>query len=139
MLMQLIIPKECCVGQDWFDRFAIGASGLCLLHCLLLPVFLVGLPSGVHALGGGETFHLAILFTAIPLSLLGLIGGRKIHQNIRPVQLGGLGVLLLATGVSLELAQNQGLGTMITVCGSLILVGAHVLNWKLRGAALRSR
>ncbi len=127
------------MGQDWFDRFAIGASGLCLLHCLLLPILLVGMPSGVHALGGGEAFHIAILFTAIPLSLLGLISGRKLHDAIRPVQLGVAGLLFLLTGISFEIAQAPLIGTALTVCGSLILVGAHILNWKLRSAALRHR
>ena len=125
------------MGQDWFDRFAIGASGLCLLHCLLLPIILVGLPSGIHALGGGETFHLIILSTAIPLSMWGLISGRKLHDAIRPVQLGVAGLLFLVTGISFELAEAPLIGTMLTVCGSLILVGAHILNWKLRSAALR--
>ncbi len=127
------------MGQDWFDRFAIGASGLCLLHCLVLPIILVGLPSGIHALGGGETFHLIILSTAIPLSLWGLIGGRKLHGNIRPVQLGLAGLLLLVTGVSLELLSLRVIGTLLTVSGSMVLVGAHVLNWKLRSVSLRHR
>jgi hypothetical protein len=133
------MSKECCVRQSWFDSFAIGASGLCLLHCLLLPIFLVGLPSGVHALGGGEAFHLAILFTAIPLSVLGLIGGRKLHDDFRPLQLGVIGLLCLMVGISFEVANARGVGTILTVCGSLILVGAHIFNWRLRGAALGRR
>lgn len=119
----------------WFDGAAISASGLCLAHCLLLPVFLITLPSGVHAAGGNETFHIAMLLIAIPMSLFGLFTGSKAHGNPFPLQMGFTGLLLLALGAWLEHAYASAI--LLTVIGSFLLIGAHVANWRLRGALNR--
>ena len=46
--------------EKWLDNAAIGASGLCLIHCLILPVAVLVLPFLAAALGNLEWFHAAI-------------------------------------------------------------------------------
>lgn len=51
------------------DKFAIGLSAMCAIHCLAVPVLLVLLPSAA-ALGlGNEQFHFWMLVAVLPSSL----------------------------------------------------------------------
>lgn len=44
-------------AQEYTDNFAIGLSMLCAIHCLLLPLILVALPSLGALQLQNEAFH----------------------------------------------------------------------------------
>ncbi|WP_423602276.1 MerC domain-containing protein [Sphingomonas sp. MS122] len=118
----------------WFDGFAVGASALCLVHCLGLPLLIAALPAIANRIGPGEGFHLAVLLFAIPTSAFALIEGWRRHRGLAPLFVGGMGLALLALGLAFE--QWVAVETGVTVAGSLLLAGAHVANWRRR--ALRA-
>jgi hypothetical protein len=108
------------------DGWAVGLSGLCLVHCLALPVLAVLLPA-LGAWTHSEWMHVVFVLIAAPLSGLALL--RPTHGRATPaplIGLGGLGVLLLALGAFGPDAAD----IPATVAGSFSLVAAHLWNWR---------
>lgn len=114
--------------QRLFDGMAIGASVLCLVHCLLLPVLIVLLPTLAVFLAIPEAFHLWALAFAIPTSALALTTGYCRHRRIRPTMIALPGLFLLAMGALF--APTESAETMLSVAGALLLALGHGLNWR---------
>ncbi|MEG3179697.1 MerC domain-containing protein [Sphingomonas sp. LT1P40] len=118
------------VMGKWFDGFAVGASALCLVHCLGLPLLIAALPAMAGRVDPGEGFHLAVLLFAIPTSTFALVEGWRRHRGVAPLFVGGAGLVLMAAGLAFG---NWAVVEMaVTVAGSLLLAGAHVANWRGR-------
>ena len=115
---------------DWVERAAAGASFLCLIHCIGLPVLFAVLPALSTLIPLPETFHLWMLAFAVPASTAALVGGYARHKRIFPPLLGGIGLLLLAAGALLW--SREALDTIATLAGALCLMFAHLANWRLR-------
>ena len=111
------------------DGAAIGASLLCLIHCIGLPILFALLPALASiGLPSSEWLHLLLLLTAIPVSALALVGGWQAHGRIVPILLGALGLGGLAAGLAFD--SVPGAETALTVAGSLALAMAHIGNWR---------
>ncbi|WP_375392550.1 MerC domain-containing protein [uncultured Sphingomonas sp.] len=117
---------------DWVERVAIGASAACLAHCLALPILMAALPALTSVLAVPESFHLWVLGLAAPAALLALLQGRSRHGELLPLALGLCGLSLMALG-ALVLGETWA-ETPVTVAGSVLLAGAHVMNWRRRHA-----
>lgn len=115
---------------DWFERAALGASILCLVHCVGLPLLLVALPVLSRLVALPESFHIWVLVFAVPTSGVALFLGLKRHHVWLPLATGVLGILLLFAGVLVF--PGGPLETRTTVAGSVFLAMAHVMNWRLR-------
>ncbi|KQM94432.1 hypothetical protein ASE70_11615 [Sphingomonas sp. Leaf22] len=115
--------------STFLDSAAIGASLLCLIHCIGLPILFALLPAlATIGLPSSEWLHLALLLTAIPISGLALVGGWRAHGAVVPLLLGGVGLAGLAAG--LAFGSMPGAETGLTVAGSLALAMAHIGNWR---------
>jgi hypothetical protein len=111
------------------DSAAIGASLLCLIHCIGLPILFALLPALASiGLPSSEWLHLLLLLTAIPVSALALVGGWRAHGRVVPMLLGALGLSGLAAGLAFD--SVPGAETALTVAGSLALAMAHLGNWR---------
>lgn len=104
------------------DLAAIGLSGLCMAHCLALPLAAALLPvAGVWA--EAEWVHWAFALTAAPISLWTLTR----RPAVQPLAFGATGLgLLFAGAVDFPAHEAE---TLITVTGSLMLTAAHGMNW----------
>ena len=121
------------------DKVAIGLSGLCLVHCLALPVLIVAAPA-LGEFGQGH-LHAQMLVIILPLSAIAIAMGFRRHQSRRIVAAATLGMLLLVLGGTVMHAQ-YGLfwDRVFTVSGSLILAVSHWFNSRMgRRHARRSR
>lgn len=112
------------------DRIAATLSGLCLLHCLALPLLIAGLPV-LSELSGGH-FHAQMLTVAIPVSVIALGLGFRRHENSYVIAIGVLGMLLLVVGGTVA-HSRYGLAAdrSLSVAGALILAVAHYFNSRL--------
>ena len=117
---------------SWFDGLAVGASVLCLIHCLALPIVIAALPALAARLDLGEGFHLGVLAFALPVSAVALGEGWRRHRGLTPLFVGAAGLTFLAAGLAFE--EWVAVETGVTVAGSLLLAGAHVANWRGRVA-----
>ena len=55
--------------KDRLDAIGIGLSSLCLIHCLLLPVLVIAVPSLVGSVLGSEWIHILLISAALPISI----------------------------------------------------------------------
>ncbi len=113
-----------------FDHAAIALSGLCLVHCLLLPVIIALLPllnqvSATH-------FHAQMLLVVMPVSLFAFGLGFRRHRNHAIIAWGTAGIALLAFGGTVAHANYGAVAdTMLTIAGSIVLATAHYFNNRL--------
>jgi hypothetical protein len=84
------------------DAAAIGASFVCLVHCLLLPLVMAALPAISHFLQPPEALHVAAFLIAVPVSALAMLRGHRRHGLHLPAVIGGLGLILIGTGARQE-------------------------------------
>lgn len=107
------------------DRWAIGLSGLCLVHCIASAVLVTVLASA-----GGLFLHPLVheigLVLAILLGVVGLGRGILIHGFMLPAAIGGLGLGMMAG--ALTLGHDGGGELLWSLVGVLILALGHDLN-----------
>ena len=118
--------------QEYSDKTAISLSALCLVHCLLVPSFLVFLSGYVSLSYNNELIHYAILFIAIPVSIYALITGVRNHKSFSFLYLGLIGIISLILAVTLG-AQIWGeVGEKaLTTAGALLVAISHFKNYRL--------
>ncbi|MGE4658435.1 MAG: MerC domain-containing protein [Gammaproteobacteria bacterium] len=114
-----------------FDRIAIVLSGICIIHCLAVPLLVAALPVAAVNLGGDVHFHGWMLGLAVPTSLAGFYIGFRIHHRGGLVGLGLAGIVVLIAASLGHSHWDEGLEVSITVLGGLLLAVAHWMN--LRG------
>lgn len=115
----------------------IGASAVCLAHCLMLPLLFALVPAASHLFAVPEAFHIGAFVLAIPISVLAMRTGYRHHGFVHPVLLGLFGLILLGVGAfgGLRLLAETG----FTVTGSVLLAIGHLSNWRLRHASTKAR
>ena len=115
----------------WLDKSSVGLSAVCAVHCLLMPVAIVMLPSLVVLPFAGERFHLLLIFLVLPLSSAALAMGCRKHRSWRVMAVGVVGLVLL---VAAALAGHDLFGELFeksaTVVGAGLVAFSHVMNFK---------
>jgi len=128
--------------QTTADKFAIGLSLMCTVHCFATPIILALLPSlAVLQINAeqfhlwilavlqinAEQFHLWILAVVLPTSLLALSLGCKKHKRTRYMACGvvGLACLIIAVLLGQEEAEKA-----LTLIGSAFIALAHWFNYQ---------
>ena len=106
------------------DRFAIGLSGLCLMHCLATSIFLAMVATAGGMLGA-EWIHEVGLVMAMIMGALALGRGIVEHGYMMPSSVGGLGLGVMAGALTLP---HDGTEALFTVVGVGILALGHRLN-----------
>lgn len=113
------------------DRWAIFISGLCVVHCLAIPITVLLLPAVSGPLEQEQTLtHWLLLAVALPVSLVALGSGYRHHGGIGTLLLGIVGLILLTLGVSHWLGERW--EVPLTVAGGLALILAHLRNLRHR-------
>ena len=125
--------------QVHFDRFAILLSGICAIHCIALPIVASLIPLLSVTIQHGHAlhefwFHQFILLFILPVSVIALISGFRVHHQLVPIIVSSFGLLILVGVavfaeylVSHHLLPHDG-ETMVTVFGGLVHAVGHVLN-----------
>jgi hypothetical protein len=119
------------------DQVAVALSGLCLLHCLLLPFAVAILPF----LGqfSDDHLHAELLIVVLPVSIVALALGYRRHKRKGIVAWGLSGLVLLTIGGTIAHSMYGLIADRsLTVVGSVILAMAHYRNFRFSKMALRS-
>ena len=130
-LFNRIKPTQEMNTQVKADKLSITLSLACVIHCLLMPSFLI-LTSGFLALSiDNELIHRVFLIIVLPVSLYALITGYQNHKILSYLYLGisGLWLLFFAVffgeGVFGEFTEKS-----LTLIGSIIVATSHYKNYK---------
>ena len=114
------------------DKFAIGLSLICAVHCLALPLLLIILPSIIALQLDNEVFHTLIIITVLPVSIFALTLGYKQHKSNWLLMLGFTGLLLLVIAVILGEETTGEFGEkLLTVLGASLVAAGHLWNFRL--------
>lgn len=117
------------------DKAAVALSGLCLVHCLALPLIVALFPIFGAEIVDHATFHQIILIVVVPTTVLALGAGYNRHRRLSVPILGALGVVALVVAafavhaLGTELAERG-----VTVAGGLLIAAAHIQNFRLTRA-----
>lgn len=111
------------------DRVGMTGSLLCALHCALLPVVLVVLPSVGLALWLDDRVEYTFVIVASLLGATSLLRGFRAHRVALALMLLTPGLALLWTGVTWPPLHEARVPHALTMAlgGSLVAV-AHFLN-----------
>ena len=109
------------------DRTGILLSGLCVVHCLALPLLITVAPFlGQFAEGH---LHAQMLVIVLPLSTGALALGFRRHRNGQIIIAGLVGMLLLALGGTV---MHEQFGIVadraFTMSGAIVLAISHWFN-----------
>lgn len=105
------------------DRFAIGLSGLCLVHCLTTSILLTLISSAgllVHPI-----IHEGGLLLAIVFGVIALGKGVLSHGYMMPAVVGAFGIGIMTGAMSLPHGGFEIFWTLVGVC---IVALGHDLN-----------
>ncbi|WP_443972095.1 MerC domain-containing protein [Sphingobium sp. CR28] len=106
------------------DRFAMGLSGLCAVHCLATAL-LVGMFSSMAGLFAAPIIHEAGLAVAILLGAVALGVGAMRHGLMLPVAVGSLGLGVMAGALTMPHGTDE---IVFTLLGLATLALGHELN-----------
>lgn len=109
------------------DKVGATLSGLCIVHCLFLPL-LTGILPLLSVFTEAEWFHyLIIVLATVPAYILVKDMFSSGHRSIALQAITGMVLLIAAVSVH-ELHDYE---TPITVLGGLLLGTAHLRRWFL--------
>ncbi len=115
-------------GARRWDRFGIGLSGLCAVHCLLMPLALAMLSLWPVAFDPDAWLHPIFAALLIPPTLMAIrLAVRHRHARHISLLLGGGLILVLAAMVIGEVAGAMS-EAAVTVLGSSLLITGHWRN-----------
>ena len=113
--------------QTRLDKAAIWLSGLCLLHCLSVPLAFLLAPSVSSWLDATETqTHWLLFGLAVPISCVALYRGYQRQPNLLTVSTGVLGLILMLLAVLHLLGEE--LEIVLTTLGVVLVMVAHIRN-----------
>ena len=115
---------------DFVEATAVSVSLLCLLHCFALPFLLLALPALAGVFFEPEGFHIAAAVLVVPAAALAFILGYRRHRVPVPALLGATGVICIAAALLAHWGDSA--VTATTAAGSLLLIGGHAVNWRMR-------
>ena len=106
------------------DRFAMGLSGLCAVHCVATAV-LLGLVASAGGFLGQPIIHEVGLTLAMLMGSFALGRGILQHGFMMPSAIGALGLGVMAGALSLP---HDGREALYTIIGVMIVALGHRLN-----------
>ncbi len=112
------------------DAFGLAISGICLVHCLLIPVAAVLVPAMAWNVDHetDHLFHWLLLGLAAPISSLALWRGGSRSGVFRWLKVGTVGLLLMGVGVLHLFGAASEVG--FTMVGVILLAVAHIKNFQ---------
>ena len=124
------------IPQQRLDAVGLAISGVCLVHCIALPLAAVLIPAFTVGLDeqSDHAFHWLLLGFAIPISSLALWRGSVRSRTRRWLWLGTVGLASMLCGI-LHVAGAKS-EVPLTSLGVVMLAIAHLKNF---GHANRAR
>lgn len=107
------------------DLGAIMVSGVCVVHCVSMPMLLTLAPMAGAQWLSEHLVHWVLLILALPLSMVGLWHGFRRHASWLVPLIGLFGLALMAYDL---LPDHDDHAHGLTLIGVLLVAGAHMLN-----------
>jgi hypothetical protein len=113
------------------NGFSVFFSGLCILHCVLMPSLILYLPTSLFTTTHTKMVHYLIIFINITLSVYSFIKTHKKVKSSNTLKLILTGYGFYITALSLDLfITNHEVEDGLFILGSSFLVFGHFINHK---------
>jgi hypothetical protein len=113
------------------DILGAACSGLCMIHCVGLPVLAA---TGTSFLGiaylSTDSAHLWLSAGMVAFAMLSFPSGWRKHKRIVPSLLAGVGISLMALALYVE----ESLEAYYAAAAGIMLIGGHLINRQLLAA-----
>lgn len=116
------------------DKFGIIASILCAIHCAILPILVIFLPTFFLSLFVNEYTEWIFLMVSFFIGIWSLCLGYSKHKSIKSLTLISIGFTVLLTGKLIVHYYNHKTPlylNLLMVLGGLIIASSHYINNKL--------
>lgn len=114
------------------DRIGIALSGLCMVHCLFLPM-LIPFLTMLSTFAESELTHLVLALLIVPTVVFAAWRGYALHGKSVVVWLLLSGTLAVVIAMFAgEQFSNEPLEAGITTLGSVLMIAGHWQNHKHR-------
>ncbi len=111
-----------------WDRAGVALSTLCLVHCTVLPLVFLLLPSLAITALGSDRAHVVLAAALLGISAAAFIPGYLRHRRRAVPLLGAFGWTSVVAAAGAETLGHSILGGLVTVIGSTALIAAHRIN-----------
>lgn len=112
-------------GSRRWDYGGVGASLLCIVHCVATPLFAGVAP--VLAATEHET-HIGLTVVLFLIGLLAFLPGSRKHGHFLPALTALLGFAMLVAATALPAGTAEFWEAALTVTGGVSLITAHLMN-----------
>lgn len=114
------------------DMAGLTLAGICLLHCLTLPLLVLLGPIFGSGFLTGPAFHQWMLLVVAPTAMVALLLGCRRHKDKAVLLLGASGLAALVLGIVIghEIA-SESFERIATFLGGVLLTGGHSRNYLL--------
>jgi hypothetical protein len=112
-----------------WDSLGLVLSGVCLVHCLMLPIVIGLFPLLGAGILGHQQFHQLLLFLVVPTSIAALWLGYRRHHRGYIIVIGTVGIVILS---AVALFAHQVLDArgeiLVASLGGVIVAISHIQN-----------
>ena len=110
-----------------YDALGLTLSGLCLLHCVALPIAALSAPTSLGLLAHEDSLtHIVLLALALPIGGVAFFSSWRHHRSSSTLIIGMVGLLIMALGVSHIFGHDNEI--TLTITGVITVAGAHGVN-----------
>jgi len=122
----MFITSQSLGQQNRWDYVGVGASFLCVVHCLLTPVLITALP----ALAATEhQTHSVFAIIILLLGMLAFIPGYLKHRNKSVPVIGFIAISMITfASVLPEMKNAEMIETGLVMIGGITLIYSHLRN-----------
>ena len=114
------------------DKLAITLSAVCVAHCFLTPSLLIFSSGFLFSFLENELIHKLILLCTLPICILALVLGYKIHKTINFLLIGVIGLTMLVGAIFLgEILFGEFGEKGLTLIGSIFIAYSHYNNYRI--------
>jgi len=110
-----------------WDYLGVVVSGICVVHCMAMPVLLGLLPALGLSFLARDGFHQVLAALVLVVAVAAFVPGYRVHHQKSILVLGTLGIALLG-GAAYVPGLSLVVESAVTAFGGSLLVLAHVLN-----------
>ena len=115
--------------SSWADWVGVGASTVCVIHCIVTPFLLSFSAVLAHFLPSEESTHRWLAIAIAAIGALALLRGFRVHRRTRVLLTMAAGLAFIFGGAWWgDLLPHHWMEVAVTFTGSAFMISAHRLN-----------
>jgi hypothetical protein len=115
----------------FMDIAGVFASGLCTVHCLVIPILVIAMPMFASHMMHDDYVHVGLAGFVLTFCLMAYVPGYLKHHDKRLIWLGVCGITLVFFATFVARQWGEFVEASIITAGNVFIIMGHLLNRKL--------